>query len=354
MLLVKCLNDLPLNRGKTAMNDSLTAPSFPTLLQRFFADHLTRHRAVSPRTIAAYRDTFRLLLLFVEKHIGKSPTAVALTDLQSEVVLAFLDHLERDRANSSRSRNARLAAIRSFLRYAAHHDITALPVIQRTLAVPMKRCDKPLLGFLSREEMQAIIEAPDASSWTGRRDRALFTVMYNTGARVSEIIALRASDVILDGSLCAHIQGKGRKQRSIPLWRKTASILRAWKRELGDIPQTASIFPNRDGGAMTRSNVTQRLALHVKAATKRSPQLVNRQVSPHTFRHTTAMHLLQSGIDITVIALWLGHESTTTTHMYVEADLSMKERALGRLEPVRGAVSRYKPPDALMQFLQAL
>jgi integrase/recombinase XerD len=336
------------------MTESLSAPSFATLLQRYFADHLTRHRAASPRTIAAYRDTFRLLLLFVERHIGKSPNAVALTDLDPRVVLAFLDYLERDRANSSRSRNARLAAIRSFLRYAAHHDISALPVIERTLAVPMKRCDKPLLGFLSREEMQAILDAPETDHWTGRRDQALFAVMYNTGARVSEIIGLRVSDVILEGSPCVHIHGKGRKQRTIPLWRKTAALLRAWKRELGEIAQTASIFPNRDGRAMTRSNVTQRLAIYVKTAAQRSPKLVGRPVSPHTFRHTTAMHLLQSGIDITVIALWLGHESTMTTHMYIEADLSMKERALGRLQPPQTGIPRYKPPDALMQFLQAL
>ena len=336
------------------MTESLTAPSFATLLQRYFADHLTRHRAASPRTIATYRDTFRLLLLFAEQHIGKSPTSVALADLDPGLVLAFLDHLERDRANSSRSRNARLAAIRSFLHYAAHHDISALPVIQRTLAVPMKRCDKPLLGFLSREEMQTILDAPEKGSWTGRRDQALFTVMYNTGARVSEIIGLRISDVVLEGSPCVQIHGKGRKQRAIPLWRTTAALLRAWRRELGEAEQNTSMFPNRDGAAMTRSNVTQRLALYVKAAAERSPKLHGRPVSPHTFRHTTAMHLLQSGIDIAVIALWLGHESTTTTHMYIEADLSMKERALERLQPPQTGVPRYRPTDKPMQFLQAL
>lgn len=336
------------------MTDSQTTPSFATLLQRYFTDHLTRHRAASPRTIAAYRDTFRLLLLFAEQQIGKAPTMISLTELDSELVLAFLDHLERDRANSSRSRNARLAAIRSFLRYAAHQDITALAVIQRALAVPMKRFDKPLLGFLSRDEMQSILDAPEKAGWTGRRDQALFTLMYNTGARVSEVIGLRVADVVLEGSPCVHIHGKGRKQRAIPLWRTTAALLRVWKRELGGVAQTASMFPNRDGGIMTRSNVTQRLALYVKTAAERSPALVNRTVSPHTFRHTTAMHLLQSGIDIAVIALWLGHESTTTTHMYIEADLSMKERALERLQPPQTGIPRYRPPDTLMQFLQAL
>lgn len=336
------------------MAEPLTAPSFATLLQRYFAEHLMQHRGASPRTIAAYRDTFRLLLLFAEQHITKPPTAVKLTDLDATLVLAFLDHLERDRGNTSRSRNARLAAIRSFLHYAARHDIASLPVIQRTLAIPMKRYDKPLLGFLSRDEMQAILDAPDTANWTGRRDQALFTVLYNTGARVSEVIGLRVSDVILEGSPCVHIHGKGRKQRTIPLWRSTAALLRIWKRDLDGAATAAPMFPNRDGAPMTRSNVTQRLALYVKAAAERSPQLLGRQVSPHTIRHTTAMHLLQSGIDIAVIALWLGHESTTTTHMYIEADLSMKERALERLQPPQTGLSRYRPPDRLMQFLQAL
>jgi integrase/recombinase XerD len=323
------------------MPENLTAPTFPTLLQRYFADHLTRHRAASPRTIAAYRDTFRLLLLFVEQYLAKPPVSVTLTDLDATLVLAFLDHLERDRGNSSRSRNAR-------------HDISALPVIQRALAVPMKRCDKPLLGFLSRDEMRAILDAPDTATWTGRRDQALLTVLYNTGARVSEVAELRMSDLVLDGSACVHIRGKGRKQRAVPLWRSTATLLRAWKRELGDVAHTAPIFPNRNGTTMTRSNITQRLALSVKIAARQTAQLLNRPISPHTIRHTTAMHLLQSGVDIAVIALWLGHESTTTTHMYIEADLSMKERALQRLSPLQTGVPRYRPPDRLMQFLQTL
>ncbi len=336
------------------MADIPAPPSFATLLQRYFAENLIQHRAASPRTVAAYRDTFRLLLLFAEKHISKPPTAIALTDLNAALVLAFLDHLEQDRANGPRSRNARLASIRSFLHYAAHYDISALPVIQRTLAVPMKRCDKPLLGFLSRDEMQAILDAPDTRNWTGRRDQALFTVIYNTGGRVSEIIGLRVSDVVLEGSPCIHIHGKGRKQRSVPLWRSTAALLRVWKRELGDVANAAPMFPNRDGAAMTRSNVAQRLALCVKVAAERSPQLLGRSVSPHTIRHTTAMHLLQSGIDISVIALWLGHESPTTTHMYIEADLSMKERALERLQPPQTGIPRYRPQDQLLQFLQSL
>lgn len=336
------------------MADPISTPSFSTLLQRFFIEHLGRQRAVSPRTIAAYRDTFRLLLSFAEARIGKTPTALALVDLDAQLILRFLDHLEKDRKNGARSRNARLAALRSFLKYAAHYDLTALPVIEQALAIPMKRFDRPVLGFLSRQEMQAILDAPDPRTWAGQRDRALFSLMYNTGARVSEVIGLRVGDVVIDGTMAAHLRGKGRKERSVPLWRSTASLIRSWKRRLEDARDDKFLFPSRGGERMARSNVTQRLDLAVSAATERYPQLARRSISPHTIRHTTAMHLLQSGVDITVIALWLGHESPATTHMYLEADLSMKERTLSRLQPIGASPSRYRPPDQLMQFLQSL
>jgi len=336
------------------MADPSRPPPFASLLQRFFAEHLTQHRSVSPRTIAAYRDTFRLLLLFVERRIGKAPTAVVLSDLDAPLVLAFLDHLETERGNGARTRNARLTAIRSFLAYAARHDLSAPATIQRTLAIPVKRFDRPMLGFLSREDMQAVLDAPDAKSWVGQRDRALLTAMYNTGARVSEIIGLRIGDLILDGTPCVHLHGKGRKQRSVPLWRTTATLLRAWTRRLDGAAAGCPLFPNRGGAGMTRSNVTQRLALSVKTAATDRPQLLGRSISPHTIRHTTAMHLLQSGVDITVIALWLGHESPATTHSYIQADLAMKERALAQLQPPDTAAARYQPPDALMRFLESL
>jgi site-specific recombinase XerD len=324
------------------------------LVQRFFTEHLTHHRAVSPRTVAAYGDTFRLLLQFAERHTGKSPTNLKLIDLDAKLVLAFLDHLERDRKNGARSRNARLAALRSFLKYAAHHDLSALGIIEQALAVPMKRFDRPMLGFLTREEMQAILDAPDMTTWAGQRDHALFTMLYNTGARVSEIIDLRVKNLILDTSLAIHITGKGRKQRTVPLWRSTVTVMRDLKRRMGETEDSAPLFPNRSGEAMSRSNVTQRLALAVEAAAEQHPQLLIRSISPHTLRHTTAMHLLQSGVDMSVIALWLGHESPSTTHMYLEADLAMKERALGRLQPPDRSAARYRPPDRLMQFLQGL
>ncbi len=336
------------------MSKTSSAPSFPVLLQRFFIDHLQQHRALSPQTIAAYRDTFRLLLPFAKQHIGKAPTSLVLTDLNAKLILAFLNHLEKERHNSVRSRNARLAALRSFLKYAAHHDVAALSVIEQALAVPMKRCERPMLGFLSRAEIQAILHGPALDSWVGQRDQALLTMLYNTGARVSEIIGMRVSDVVLHASPAVLIHGKGRKQRSVPLWRSTADLMRSWSRRLGAVAKDSYLFPNRGQTMMTRSNVAQRLALAVKMAGKSQSQLLGRSISPHTIRHTTAMHLLQSGVDITVIALWLGHESPATTHMYVEADLSMKERALNRLQPSETKKSRYRPPEQLMQFLESL
>jgi site-specific recombinase XerD len=253
-----------------------------------------------------------------------------------------------------RSRNARLSAIRSFLKYAAHQDLTALAIIEHSLAIPTKRHDKAVLGFLTRPEMEAIIAAPDRRSWVGQRDRTLFSVLYNTGARVSEAINLRVGDVVLDVSPVAHLHGKGRKRRSVPLWKTTAATIQQWIRQLPKASETDFLFPSRSRGKLSRSSVTQRLALSVDHAARQHPQLTNRAISPHTIRHTTAMHLLQSGVDITVIALWLGHESPTTTHMYLEADMAMKEEALNRLQPIEATSSRYRPPDQLLAFLQSL
>lgn len=332
----------------------LHAPSLSTLVQRFFVEHLGQHRAVSTRTIAAYRDTLRLLLCFASKRLRRTPSAIALRELDAPLLLAFLDHLEKERGNNVRSRNARLAAVRTFLKYAGHHDINALSTIERVLAIPLKRFDRPMVGFLSRDEIHAILEAPDANSWAGQRDRAMFSTMYNTGARVSEMIGVRWRDVILEGQPVIHLHGKGRKDRSVPLWRTTASLVRVWRRRSGEPPADAMLFPNRAGGKMTRSNVRQRLQLAVEEAGRSYPALLDRAVSPHVIRHTTAMHLLQSGVDITVIALWLGHEDTATTHMYVEADLTMKEEALMKLQPAGSAPGRFRASDELMSFLQSL
>ncbi len=332
---------------------SAAVPSFPALVQAFFAEHLTQQRSLSPCTVAAYRDAFMLFLDFTQAHCAKSPAAMKLTDLTPEVLLAFLDHLEHERHNTVRSRNARLAALRAFMKFAAHRDVSSLHVIERSLGVPMKRFERPMLGFLSREEMLAVIGTPD-SSWTSQRDHLLLGLLYNTGARVSEVIGVLVSDIVLDSAACVHLRGKGRKQRSVPLWRSTVKEIRAWLKLNPQLGSTSALLPNRDGQAMTRDNVTKRLTLAVRAAAKVNAELAKRNISPHTIRHTTAMHLLQSGVDISVIALWLGHESPNTTHQYVEADLAMKDRALARLQEPSTKIHRYRAPNSLLEFLRAL
>ena len=330
-----------------------SSSNFATLLQEFFVERLMQQRAVSPQTIASYRDTFRLFLQFAQARLRKPPVDLALSDITVDLVLAFLRHLQDDRHNCARTRNARLVAIRSFLKYAALKDISALAVIQSTLAIPMKRFDRRLIGHLSRDEIEALLAAPDPNTWCGQRDRVLFATLYNTGARVSELVHLRVGDVVLGKAPCAHIHGKARKQRTVPLWRSTASQIKSWLLRNGASPEQM-LFPNRSGNPMTRSNVTARLKLAVQTATRQCPQLSSHPVSPHVIRHSTGTHLLQSGVDLSVIALWLGHESPATTHMYVEANLAMKERALNALQPPHSKNPRYRPPDRLMQFLESL
>jgi len=329
-------------------------PSFAALVQAYFAEYLTQQRALSAQTIAAYRDAFVLFLGFAESRLGKSPAAMALSDITPELIMAFLDHLERQRHNSVRSRNARLAALRSFLKFAAHRDVSSLQVIERALGVPVKRFERPMFGYLSREEMLAVIGTPNGT-WLSQRDHVLFLLLYNAGARVSEITGVKVADVVLDdGAACVHLHGKGRKQRSVPLWRSTVKAVRAWLRLNSWFDAASPLLPNRNGHAMTRTNVALRLAVAVQAATCAFPDLAKRRVSPHTIRHTTAMHLLQAGVDISVIALWLGHESPVTTHHYVEADLTMKERALARLHEPEAKIQRYRAPDSLIDFLKTL
>ncbi|HEY8709210.1 MAG TPA: tyrosine-type recombinase/integrase [Burkholderiaceae bacterium] len=332
---------------------SPTPPSFPALVQQFFTEYLVAQRAVSPRTVACYRDALSLFLDFASRQLGKAPTAMRLADMRPELILAFLDHLEQGRKNTVRSRNLRLTALRAFLKFAGRRDVTSLHDIERALAVPMKRFERPMLGFLTRPEMLAVLGQP-GENWSSRRDHLLLAMLYNTGARVSEMIGVRVVDVILDGGACVHLRGKGRKLRSIPLWKSTVVEIRAWLRLNPVLRGEAALLPNRDGQAMSRSNVTQRLSLAVSRATAEQPSLATKRVSPHTLRHTSAMHLLQSGVPFNVIALWLGHESTTTTHRYVEADLAMKEKALARLEAPDTKMGRYKAPDSLLRFLQTL
>ena len=329
------------------------SPTFATLVQEFFTDYMVQQRALSPCTVASYRDTFVLLLRFAEKQLGKAPVSVQLSDINAKFLAAFLDHLEGERHNSARSRNIRLAAVRSFLKFAARRDLANLAVIEQALAVPMKRFDRKMVGFLPREQMLAVIDVP-TETWIGQRDRLLLTLMFNTGARVSEIIGVRVADVVLGPTSSIRLRGKGRKQRSLPLWKTVARAVRDWLHMNPQLQADAPLLPRRDGKPMTRANVAQRLKLAVRAATTKYPNLAKMAVSPHIVRHSTAMSLLQSGAEPCDIALWLGHESPSTTHMYVEADLAMKERALARLKPPEVKSARYRPPKALMQFLQAL
>lgn len=329
-------------------------PSFPTLVQAFFAEHLTQQRALSPRTVAAYRDAFMLFLGFAEARLARLPALITLADITPDLIMAFLDHLERERHNSVRSRNARLAALRSFLKFAAHRDVSSLQVIEHALGVPAKRFERPMLGYLTREEALSVIGKP-GESWFSQRDHVLLLLLYNTGARVSEITGVKVGEVVLEeGAACVHLHGKGRKQRSVPLWRSTVRAIRAWLRRNPQFDSDSPLLPNRDGQSMSRWNVIQRLECAVKEATESCPSLATRKITPHVIRHTTAMHLLQAGVDISVIALWLGHESPATTHQYVEADMAMKERALARLQEPEAKLRRYRAPDSLVDFLRAL
>jgi site-specific recombinase XerD len=323
-------------------------------VQDFFLRRLVAQRGASARTVEAYRDAFELLLGFAEQRTGKPPSALALADLDAPLVLDFLDHLETERGNSVRTtRNARLAAIHSFMRYAALRGPTGLPVTARVLAIPAKRFDRPVLGYLSREEIAAILAAPDRHTWSGRRDAVLLATAYNTGARVSELTNLQVRDVLLDRQGAVNLHGKGRKHRAIPLWKNTATELRGWLGQINSAPE-APVFPNRAGAPLTRSGVRDRLDRAVAIAARRCPSLHGQRVTPHTLRHSTAMHLLQSGTDLAVIALWLGHESPATTHQYLEANLAGKEAVLHRLDDPRRLSARFRPGDRLLAFLQGL
>lgn len=326
---------------------------FGQLVQDFFLRRLVAQRGASARTIESYRDAFELLFGFVEDRTGKPPSALQLADLDAPFVLDFLDHLETERGNSVRTRNARLAAIHSFMRYASIRDPASLPTTQRVLAIPAKRFDRPVLGYLTREQVTAILAAPDRGTWSGHRDAVLLATAYNTGARVSELTGLQVRDVLLDRQTAVHLHGKGRKQRAIPLWKNTATELRGWLHRINSAPD-APVFPNRAGAPLTRSGVRDRLNRAVAIAEQRCPSLHGQHITPHTLRHSTAMHLLQSGTDLAVIALWLGHSSPAITHQYLEADLATKEAALQRLADPSATPTRFHPSDRLLAFLDSL
>ncbi len=324
----------------------------PTL-QAFFTERLIDQRHASEHTVAAYRDTMRLLLRFAAEHAGKPPSDLDIDDLDAPLIGAFLDHLEHERANSVGTRNARLAAIRSLFRYAALEHPEHAATIQRVLSIPPKRFDRALVSFLTEIELDALLGAPDRTTWTGRRDHALMLLAAQTGLRVSELIGLRRFDIELGHGAHVRCLGKGRKQRITPLTTTTIAVLRAWLRERGGLP-TDPLFPTRTGGTLSRDALEHRLTKHAATAAQHCLSLHDKRITAHVLRHTAAMRLLQAGVDTSVIALWLGHEQAETTQIYLHADLALKEQALARTKPPAAKPGRYQPPDTLLAFLEAL
>jgi integrase/recombinase XerD len=327
--------------------------SFPTLLEAFFTRRLIAQRRASPHTVASYRDTFRLLFQFAEKQLAKVPSRLALEDLNAPFLGAFLDHLESTRANGARSRNLRLTAIRSFFRYAALETPQHSGLIQRVLVIPNKRQARPLVGFLTRPEIDALLATPDRGKWLGRRDHALLLTVVQTGLRLAEATSIRQQDVCLTIGAHVRCEGKGRKERCTPLTKSTVTVLTAWIREQG-ADGSRILFPSTRGGRLSADAVQHLVAKYATAAQQACPSLAEKRVSPHVLRHTTAMELLQAGVDRTLIALWLGHESVETTQIYLDANLRIKEEALSKTMPINIKAGRYQPDDDLLAFLKGL
>jgi integrase/recombinase XerD len=321
-------------------------PTLAPTLQGFFTDRLHRQRRASPHTIAAYRDTFRLLLGYAQTRTGKPPSQLDLTDLDAPLIGAFLDHLQTERGNSTRTRNARLAAVRSLFTFAAVHHPEHAALIQRVLAIPAQRYDKALLTYLTPTHIDTLLAAPDRATWLGRRNHALLLLAIQTGLRVSELTALTCQDIHLGTGAHVRCRGKGRKERCTPLTPQTTAVLRVWLKERHGQPADP-LFPTRTGAPLSRDAVRRLVTKHATTANLTG-------VTPHVLRHTAAMQLLHAGVDTSVIALWLGHESTETTQIYLHADLATKERALTRTTPPNTRPGRYRPPDPLLAYLEAL
>lgn len=328
---------------------SLLAPT----LQLFFGERMAKQRQASPATITSYRNTFRLLLGFVQNRTGKAPSTLDWNDLDVEAISAFLDHLETDRHNSARSRNARLAAVRSLFRYAALRHPEHAELIGQVLAIPQKRYDRTIVAFLEADEIDALLAAPDLSRWEGRRDRALLVLAVQTGLRLSELTGITCGDIELSNGAHVRCSGKGRKQRCVPLSSTTTGVLRVWLQErhgLRDDP----LFPTRTGRRLSDDAVEARISVHQPVACQRCPSLTSKKLTPHVLRHTCAMTLLRNGVDVAVIALWLGHTDIRSTDAYLHADMTIKERALARTTPPTAKPGRYHPPDGLLAFLESL
>jgi integrase len=331
----------------------MTTANLPPLLQRFFTDRLQSQLDASPHTIGSYRDTFRLLLVFASERLGRAPSNLRVEDLSTVLLGAFLEHLEHARANTPKTRNTRLAALRSFFRFVAFAEPACSLQCQQVLAMPTKRHERRPVEFLTEEETAALVAAPDPATWMGRRDRTLLLVAVQTGLRNAELRSLRRRDVDLGNGAHVRCTGKGRKTRYTPLRRDVAAALEEWLAHRGpgvDDP----VFPSARGSFLSSDALQRLVARHVVAASSTCPSLVGRSVTPHTLRHTAAMDLLRRGVDLTVIALWLGHESIETTQIYLHADMRLKERALGHAAPADATPTRFRPADGLLAFLESL
>jgi integrase/recombinase XerD len=330
-----------------------TSCQFPELLQMFFTDYLFRLKQASSHTIASYRDTFRLLVNFACQHLAKGPAKLKLEDLDAPFVGRFLSYLETDRRNRARSRNVRLAAIHSFFRYVALNEPAHLMVAQRVLAVPTKRFDRRPIDFLTSSEVEALLSAPNQATRSGRRDYALLLTATQTGLRVSELTALCCKDIALGAGAHVRCQGKGRKERATPLRKEAVGVLKRWVRERNGDP-AEPLFPNAGGERLSRDGVEYILHKHVAKARYACPSLAKKRVTAHVLRHSLAMELLHHGVDLSVIALWLGHESVETVQMYLHADMATKEKVLAKLTPAKTRLPRYRPDDNLLAFLKSL
>jgi len=330
-----------------------TVPSFATLLQRFFTERLMQQRQASPHTISAYRDTFRLVLKFTSKRLRIPPDRIAFEDIDAPLIGAFLNDLQKSRGITTRSRNARLAAIRSFFNFAAFEMPSRSAQIQRVLAIPTKRYVRAQIGYLTRQEVDALLAAPSQKTWAGRRDHALLLVTVQTGVRLSEVTGLRREDVSLDAGAHISIMGKGRKERRTPLTKQSVAVLKSWLQQ----PLRGNsdvLFPNARGGRLSADGVAYMLTKHVAIACQTCPSLKSKRVTPHVLRHTAAMELLEAGVDTSVIALWLGHESVETTQIYLTASLALKEKILAKTTPYAGRPGCFRPDGKLLGFLNSL
>ncbi len=327
--------------------------TFPALLQSFFTDRLLQQWRASAHTVASYRDAFRLLLRFASEKLGKEPSVLSLKDFTPDFINSFLEYVEKGRNNCVRTRNARLSAIHSFFRYVSFRAPEYAELCYKILAIPSKRFEKRPIAFLTRNEIDVLTNAPDKNRWIGRRDRTFLLTAVQTGLRVSELIGLHIEDVVLGIGAHVRCNGKGRKQRSTPLRRETADVMAAWLCELNGQPEDP-VFPSIRGGFLSRDAIERLVTRHCKTAQSHCPSLRHKNVTPHVLRHTAAMELLHHGVDRSVIALWLGHESVETTQMYLHADMRLKRKALSKITPLGVKPSLYRPDDPLLAFLEDL